>query len=139
MTGDTFDGLPEVERAFLAREYDEKQAECPLHGGSLDDCLTFHDPGREPRGWFPQRQVCDAAMELAAAEWRYDQLHEKRPFHDGTFGSWSEVRTHAHPYHFRDGVRIFVADSDLNPHDHFLGGASACEVCREAVERGDST
>lgn len=69
------------------------------------------------------------SMEQAAAEARYDLLHKERPFHDGTFKKWSKERTAEFPCHFRDGVEIWVSDSDLNPHDHFLGGAKDCPGC----------
>lgn len=56
-------------------------------------------------------------MELAAAMWRYDDLHSKEPFHDGTFTNWASERSSSHPYRFDDGVRIWVA-----PEDYGLGG-----------------
>lgn len=78
-------------------------------------------------------------MERAAAEWRYDSLHEDAPYHDGTFPTnpdrWSVKRTADFPYHYRDGVTLWVAEADLSPHDHFLGGAGECEVC--SVASGD--
>lgn len=77
------------------------------------------DPKRD---WYPQRYVCHVAMETAAANRRYDALHEKQPFHDGTFSRWSEKATAATPYHFHDGVTVYVAETDLNPNDDFLGG-----------------
>lgn len=59
-------------------------------------------------------------MEAAAANWRYDELHEKEPFHDGSFESWAKDRSLEHPYHFRDGVSIWVAPVDLTPDGTFL-------------------
>lgn len=59
-------------------------------------------------------------MERAAAEWRYDQLHEDAPFHDGTFANWSEKRTKDAPYHYRDGVNVWVAPTDLGLGGRFL-------------------
>lgn len=86
-------------------------------------------------------------MERAAAEWRYDKRHKARPYHDGTFPDdlelWSDKRSETHPYHARDGVTFWVANSDVAPHDHFLGGTADCDdpACqaqaaaeREAVE-----
>lgn len=79
-------------------------------------------------------------MELAGTQWKYDQLHQDAPYHDGTFPDdpeqWSEKRTKEHPYHYLDGVTLWVADTDLDPHDHFLGGAEDCDECRE-VNGGD--
>lgn len=61
-------------------------------------------------------------MERAAANRRYAALHEKRPFHDGTFKRWSENATPSTPYHYGDGVTIWAASHDVNPDDNFLGG-----------------
>lgn len=85
---------------------------------------TCSDSERE---WFPQRTVCYPAMEAEAAQARYESLHEKRPYHDGTFKSWAKDRSAKHPYHFKAGVTISVASVDLNPHDHFLG--DSCDEC----------
>lgn len=63
-------------------------------------------------------------MDEAAASWRYEQLHKDVPYHDGTFKSWARERSSSHPYHFRDGVRIWVAPEDLAPDDDFLGRPS---------------
>lgn len=64
-------------------------------------------------------------MEQAAAQWRYDELHKDAPFHDGTFpddpGDWSPTRTLDTPYHYSDGVVVWVSQYDLTPDDHFLG------------------
>lgn len=68
-------------------------------------------------------------MELAAAQWRYGQMHEDKPYHSGDFSSWSEKRSLSHPYRYDDGVNLWIADADLNPHDHFLGGAKDCAEC----------
>lgn len=76
-------------------------------------------------------------MEQAAAEWRYDALHKAKPYHDGTFTSWAEERSLKHPYHARDGVSVWVAEADLTPHDHFLGGAGVCDECQE-VDGGNT-
>lgn len=77
-------------------------------------------------------------MEQAAADWRYDQLHKERPFHDGTFPddprAWMKERSKSHPYHYRDGVTLWVAEVDLAPHDHFLGDVKACPECNPEDE-----
>lgn len=72
--------------------------------------------------WFPQRTICYPAMEAAAANRRYDQLHEEKPYHDGTFGRWSKEPTPGTPYHYKDGVTIWVAQEDYSPEDDFLSG-----------------
>lgn len=76
-----------------------------------------HDP---TTSWYPQRVVDFAEMELAASRWIYSNLHDERPYHDGTFTRWAKKRTRRHPYHFQDGVSIIVAREDLNPDDEFL-------------------
>lgn len=92
----------------------------------LSDCTDSE------RVWFPQRSVCFASMESAAANARYDAKHEARPYHDGTFQSWAKERSPHHPYHARDGVSIWVHDVDLAPDDDFLTDG-------EAVPRGNTS
>lgn len=64
-------------------------------------------------------------MERGALEWRYSQLHEDAPFHDGThpedLSAWSATRTKDTPYHYLEGANLWVAPRDLSPDDHFLG------------------
>lgn len=60
-------------------------------------------------------------MENAAASWRYQHIHEDEPFHDGTFTHWSATRSVDTPYHFGDGVSVWVSPQDLTPDDDFLG------------------
>lgn len=59
-------------------------------------------------------------MEQAAAERRYAILHESQPYHDGQFKNWAAKPSVLTPYHFGDGVRIYVAETDVNPNDQFL-------------------
>ena len=94
-------------------EREKAEHEC---GYPLDVCA---DPSVV---WFPQRHVCYPAMEAAAANRRYDALHEAKPYHDGAFGGWSKEATPAAPYHYRDGVTVLVAREDHNPDDDFLSG-----------------
>jgi hypothetical protein len=58
-------------------------------------------------------------MERAAANSAYAKLHEKAPYHDGSFQSWAKDWSTSHPYHYNDGVSIGVADHDLTPWDAF--------------------
>ena len=50
----------------------------------------------------------------------YAQLHESKPFHDGTGALWSEKPTWVTPFHFQDGVSFHLAETDENPDDDFL-------------------
>ena len=86
---------------------------CPQCGNLREECSS------PDRTWFPQRHVCYASREQAAADRRYGEKHEK-PFHNGTESRWADKATPRYPYHFRDGVRVFVAPVDLNPTDNFL-------------------
>lgn len=63
-------------------------------------------------------------MALAAANGRYDDLHKEQPYHDGTFTFWAKDRSRAFPYHYRDGVSIWVTREDLSPDDDFLEDGS---------------
>lgn len=67
-------------------------------------------------------------MAKASAEWQYDALHEERPYHDGNLESskaWTKERTAATPYHYKDGVTIVVATTDLTPGSDFLNPEGA--------------
>lgn len=75
--------------------------------------------------WYPQRLVDYAEMEKAGAQGLYDKLHEKAPFHDGTFKSWAKERSSRHPFHYNDGVTIIVTPEDLNPGDRFTTDRNA--------------
>lgn len=70
--------------------------------------------------WFPQLTICYLSMERAAANERFEAKHKDRPYHDGYRKSWAKERSPQHPYHFRDGVNVWVHDVDLSPDDDFL-------------------
>jgi hypothetical protein len=77
-----------------------------------------HDAcGDDERVWYPQMIVCRVEMETASALAAYRRLHEKRPWHDGTFTDWAEEQSESHPFHFDHGIRIWVTETD-----HGLGG-----------------
>lgn len=109
--------MPEIEQQVQAALYEKDLRD--HHGHDIAHCT---DPEFT---FYPQRQICRADMERAAAEWRYDQLHEAAPYHDGSFKNWSEKRTLRYPYHYRDGVEIVVAETDLYPDDDFLEARQA--------------
>lgn len=50
----------------------------------------------------------------------YDALHKDEPFHDGKEQSWSKTPDRIHRFHYRDGVTIYLAETDENPDDNFL-------------------
>lgn len=66
-------------------------------------------------------------MDLAAAERKWASLHEETPFHNGDFTSWSKDRSDSHPYHFQDGVRLWVSDVDYDPDGSWLSGRGAVD------------
>lgn len=82
--------------------------------------MACGDPDHE---WFPQRDVCYQTMEQQAAHERYRLLHEKRPWHDGTFTSWGEEQSTQHPYRYDYGVTIWSADEDLGHGADFLSAS----------------
>jgi hypothetical protein len=59
-------------------------------------------------------------MDLKAAERKWASLHADRPFHDGSFRSWAKEFSDSHPFHFNDGVLVWVSDVDYSPADQFL-------------------
>ena len=60
--------------------------------------------------------------ESARAE--YARLHEKRPWHDGSFSKWSEEPSATFRFHFQHGTTIWVAETDLGHGGDFLSSRS---------------
>lgn len=77
-------------------------------------------------------------MQLAAANRRYDQLHKEKPFHDGTFRIWMEKPSQLTPFHYRDGVTIWISEEDLTSadDDDFLEQRSGADPF-QAASPGD--
>lgn len=103
---------PDAEYRIAKWEQDNDR--CPVHGGSFMECPD------DQRDWFPQRRVCWPSAQLAAANRLYDKRHEDEPYHDGSETIWTEKPTRLTPFHFRDGVTIYLAETDENPDDDFL-------------------
>lgn len=120
MTLAQLDALPVAERLARYAEDAKASLKCASCGGSVEDCSDSE------RDWFSQRTICYKAMERAAANAKYDERHKTQAYHDGTFptdlAGWATERSASHPYHARDGVTIWVHETDLNPEDDFLGG-----------------
>lgn len=71
--------------------------------------------------WFPQRHVDHAEMALAAVNWMLEEKHKTiGEYHDGTFTQWSRTRSRSFPFHYRDGVRLWVSKYDLTPEADWL-------------------
>lgn len=116
MTLEQWDALSEDERGWWRSWAAAKDAE------ASEKCscgLPREVCGDPERDWYPQRTVCYVQRETAAARAMYELRHKDQPFTDGE-GSWAAERSAAHPYHFNDGVHIWVAPVDLNPEDRFL-------------------
>lgn len=116
--GDRGDRFDDVDREALYALAEVEAEQCSHCGNPRSEC-SDHE-----RTWYPQRLVCFASMERAAAQRRWDQLHDARPYHDGTFTSWAKESDPEHPYHYNDGVTIWVNDVDLSPDDEFLAEES---------------
>ncbi len=99
--------------------WDVENSICPDCGQSID---LHADPDKL---WYPQRLIDYAAMELAAARAMYAALHDDLSYHDGSFRAWSKERSPAYPYHYDDGVRIVLAETDVRPWDHFTTDVNA--------------
>lgn len=75
------------------------------------------DPERE---WYPQMTVCYPTMVTEAMQAKYARLHEKRPWHNGSFTDWAEEPSVEHPYHYTHGTTIWVSEQDLAVGGEFL-------------------
>lgn len=109
----------------------KEAATCPRCGHLLSECV---DPDRE---WYPQRHVDYAEMALSYAEWKYEQLHKDRPYHDGSFQTWGKEQTEVTPFRYDAGVRVWVAPKDHDPSDDFLTNPRAMpSSLRKVVDDG---
>lgn len=87
---------------------------CGMCGNLREDC------GDPTKPWFAQRHICYASREQSAADRLYAMKHDEAPFHSGKERAWAKKATKKQPYHYRDGVRVWVASEDLSPDDHFI-------------------
>lgn len=117
-----FDRLPEVERDLWVADWEREQATCRDCGNPREQCSDHKRP------WYSYRRVCYATMEREAAQAAYEALHEKQPWHDGTFTSWAKERSASHPYRYDAGVSIGATETDLTPWDLFTTKADASPV-----------
>lgn len=105
---------------WIADWEDERQF-CSTHHGPISECAD------DDADWFPQRSVCQPTMQLEAVKRRYERLHEKAPFHDGSFKSWVKEASDEHPFHYADGVGFWMSREDLTPDDDFLEQGSVAK------------
>lgn len=52
---------------------------------------------------------------------RFDEIHEDAQWHDGTYTNFTAKPTTGTPFHYMDGVTLWVSAKDLSPDDDFLG------------------
>lgn len=123
-----FDALAEDEQALWIAEWESERGKCKECGLPRAVC------GDHTATLYPYRAVCYASMERAAAIAAYEALHEKEPYHNGTFSDWSKDRDADHPYHYRDGVTFGVAETDRAPHDRFTTDPDASPVPEQCEE-----
>lgn len=71
--------------------------------------------------------MCWPAAQAAAANRLYDLIHEEQPFHDGSFARWSKDASREFPFHYRDGVTIWLSPVELDADDDFLSASVAQE------------
>lgn len=123
-----FYDLPESEDWIADWELEHET--CPTHHGPRSECSDAE------QDWFPQLTVCHPTMQLAAANRRYDKIHENAPYHDGFFRLWSENPSAITPFHYREGVTIWLSKEDLTPDDDFLAQKKP-ELPGQSVQSGE--
>jgi len=92
-----------------------------VHGGTLDECPD------DERDWFPQRDICWPSAQLEAAKRLYALRFKDRPFHDGSYEPQAEEPSAKHPFHYLDGVAIWLSPTELRPDDDFIGRSSLAQ------------
>lgn len=127
MTLDEFYAHPDAEDHIAAWQNEREM--CKFHGGPMSECPD------DEKDWFPQRHVCYVAMQLEAAKRLYELQHEDAPYHNGSFLRWAKKPSRDFPFHYLDGVTIWMSEVELSPDDDFLSqgpSASADESDAEA-------
>lgn len=104
-----FHDLPEPEQELHLADWQLARDKCSECGGDRALCSDLHRP------FYPQVDFCGAEQERMAAERRLDEIHADAAFHDGTRTHWSKEATPETPYHYRDGVKVWVSEHNLNP------------------------
>ena len=82
-------------------------------------------------------EVCWPAAQQAAAERLYALLHEDKPFHDGSFTKWAKEPSRGFPFHYLDGVSIWLSPVELNPDDDFLNPSASDQALDGEAESSD--
>lgn len=113
-----------MERELRIADWQARRSIHKVCGFRFDEC------GDHERAFYPFRQVDYAELERISAGYRYAQLHEKEPYHDGTFGRWAEDRSLEFPFHYSDAVTIGVALTDVAPWDLFTTQRNASPITR---------
>lgn len=108
-----WDRLSDTERDLRLEEWVRERTTCVDCGNPVEKCS---DP---TRAWYSYRRICWATVVREGAEAAYEALHKKRPWHDGTFTDWVKDRDADHPFYFTHGVKVGVAEVDVNPWDDF--------------------
>lgn len=114
MTLAQFDNLPLLERDLWITRWEARQAACPECGLPPSEC------GDREKAWYPQRHVCLKTMAHRAAARAYEEKHKAQPFHDGTFTHWAKEYGPMTPFHYDDGVTVWVSEDNLTPDDDFI-------------------
>jgi hypothetical protein len=127
--------MPDSEKDWWRARHVHRAAEHAPPGAQPHPREACED---EARIWFPQLTVCRAEMETAAAEAMFARLHEKRPWHDGTFTDWAAEPSADHPYHYSYGTRIWVTGTDLGLGGNFTTQENPYATDDEEGERGHS-
>lgn len=101
-------------RAEAEALYEAELLICSNCGNLRKDCS---DPTKP---WYPQRHTCYARRAQAVADRMYGEKHDEAPYHNGSDAGWSKKSTRKSPFHFRDGVQVWVSEHDLSPDDRFI-------------------
>lgn len=94
--------------------YEAERLICPMCGNLLEDCSNPDLP------WYPQRHICYATKVRDMADRKWSEKREDAPFHSGNEQGWAKSFSTRTPFHFRDGVRVWVSPHDLTPGDTFI-------------------
>lgn len=65
--------------------------------------------------WHPRRATCHRSADQAAARRLFDEAYKEKPYHDGTREVWAKESSGETPYHYADGVTVWVSTEPGKP------------------------
>lgn len=98
-----------MERDLWVADWDRTMLACPKCGGDRDECKDAE------KVWHLWRKVCHKTAALAAARRIHDEEYKSEPWSNEAGTKRAKEFSEATPFHYLDGVSLWVADKPQHP------------------------